>query len=68
MGFLQIQPPQGSSTEQGLSIITGPSPKYDPPQGIGTPVAPSLDNMLFNVSLELMTFNNTAEQMEFNEE
>jgi len=34
MGFLQIPPPQGFSSEQELSIITGPaSPRFGPPQG-----------------------------------
>ena len=49
MGFLHIEPPQGTTTEQGLSIITGISPKISPPQQIGIPgVPPVTNNMLFN--------------------
>jgi len=68
MGFLHIQPPQGSTPEQELSIIIGVSPKISPPQQVGesgTPPPPT-DNMLFNVTGEIMTFNNTAETMEYN--
>ena len=68
MGFLHIQPPQGSTPEQELSIIIGVSPKISPPQLIGGPGdSPLHDDMLFNEApQETMLFNNTGQIMEFN--
>ena len=68
MGFLHYEPPQGTTTEQGLSIIIGPtSPKISPPQQIGIPgIPPDKDDMLFNVTDNPMLFNNSTTIMEYN--
>ncbi len=62
-----IQPPQGFSPEQKISLTSRPlTVLIEPPQGEFGDDTPATSAMLFNNSLELMLFNNTLKIMDFN--
>ena len=66
MTIWEIEPPQGFTDEQQLTIIGRPfNVRFDSPQSSDQSGTALLD-MIYNNTSETMIYNNTSEIMEFN--